>query len=318
MPERAPGLRLDDLVMRTPVLPLVQDSGAIVWVKLEFLQPSGSTKDRFAATALCDALDRGLVAEGGLVIEASSGSTSIALAMMCARLGLRFVAVLPETVSVERVMIIRRLGGEVVPTPAVEGMTGALDRACRLAEQDPSAFLPRQFSNPLNVQAHEMGTGRELLEQVAGPIHAFVAGVGTGGTLAGVGRALRATWPEVALVEARPADGDSLCPSPGIPGIVAGASALLDDTPIAGVIDVCHAEVLDATRTLCRMGLPVGLSSGLNVAAARRLAARLPAGTQVTTVLPDRMERYFSGSLFADLAPGPQCAMACEEVDIAH
>ncbi|MDQ1438949.1 MAG: cysteine synthase [Acidimicrobiaceae bacterium] len=289
------------MILRTPCLPIPQPNGTTVWAKLEFLQPSGSTKDRFAAVVLSQAIESGAVRPGTTVIEASSGSTSIAFAMACARLSLPFVAVVPDSVSDERAMIIRRYGGELVLTPAAQGVATAIATAERLAAEVGDAFLPQQFCNPLNALAHETGTGRELLDQVDGVVHAFVAGVGTGGTLAGVGRALHAANPDVVLAEARPMGGDGACPPLGIPGIVACMSGLLDETDVAWVIPVTEDDALDAARELCRMGLPVGLSSGLNMAASRALAADLPKGSRVATVFPDRMERYFTGTLFADL-----------------
>jgi cysteine synthase A len=291
------------LVTCTPTIPLPAPNGCTVWAKLEYLQPSGSTKDRFAALVLRDAMASGRVGEATTVVEASSGSTSIAFAMACARLGIRFVAVLPENVSDERVMIIRRYGGDVRLTPALDGVPGAIAEAQRLAADDGTAFLPHQFSNPLNALAHEQGTGRELLEQVPQRIAAFVAGVGTGGTLAGAGRALRAAYPDVVVAEARPVADEGLacrlrC---GIPGIVENMSGLLHALQLAEPVCITETAAVEAARELCRAGLPVGLSSGLNVAAARQLSARLPAGSNVATVLPDRMERYFSADLFADL-----------------
>lgn len=292
---------LDEMVLRTPCVPFRQPNGTTVWAKLEYLQPSGSTKDRFTCLALARAMASGEIGPGTTVIEASSGSTSISFAMACARVGLRFVAVLPDNVSDERVMIIRRYGGEVHLTPAAEGVGAAIAAAEQLAAADADAFLPHQFSNPLNAVAHEAGTGRELLEQVDGVVHALVAGVGTGGTLAGVGRAILAANPGLLVAEARPMGSDGACPPPGIPGIVACMSRLLDDIEVAFVIPVTEDDALDAARGLCRAGYPVGLSSGLNMAASCALAADLPPGSQVATVLPDRMERYFSGALFADL-----------------
>jgi cysteine synthase A len=292
---------LAGLVVRTPCVPLAQPNGTTVWAKLEYLQPSGSTKDRFAAAVLGDAIATGALCPGGTVVEASSGSTSIALAMACARIGVPFVAVVPDSVSDERVMMIRRYGGEVVLTAASSGMAGAVQAAeavaARLGGPGIRAFMPRQFSNPLNALAHERGTAAELFEQVDGPIDAFVAGVGTGGTLAGVGRALRRRHPGVVLAEARPGPGSG----PGrIPGIVACMSGLLDQAAVGRVIPVSEPEAVAAARELCARGLPVGLSSGLNMAAACLLSAELPPGSAVATVFPDRMERYFSGPLFAD------------------
>ena len=183
--------RLDALLVATPTVPLDDEgTGCTIWVKLEFLQPSGSTKDRLAAFVLGDAIRQGDIDESTTVVEASSGSTSIALAMACAHLRLRFVAVMPEGVSRERVLIIRRYGGEVELVAG--GPVAAIERAEALGAADPTVFLPRQFANPGNVEAHARGTGPELLRAVGRPLDGFVAGVGTAGTLMGVARAIRA------------------------------------------------------------------------------------------------------------------------------
>jgi cysteine synthase A len=303
--------RLDGLILRTPTVPIEDDaSGCTIWVKLEYLQPSGSTKDRLAAFVLGKAIRSGEIEEGTTVVEASSGSTSIALAMACAQLGLRFVAVMPEGVSSERVLIIRRYGGEV---ELVEGgAAAAIDRTEALAANDASVFLPRQFANPGNVEAHARGTGPELLDAVGRPLDGFVAGVGTAGTLMGVARAIRAAGHDRTRIAAvRPITGDRFAGQPeicaafstGIPGVVENMSTLLDPSAVGleDDLDVADDLALDATRELCALGFPVGLSSGLNLVGARLLATDLGPGHHVATVLCDRMERYFSTGLFDDL-----------------
>lgn len=282
-------------------------TGCTLWLKLEYTLPSGSTKDRVAAAILTDAIGRGLVGPNTTVVEASSGSTSIALAMACAVLGVKFVAVMPAAVSNERVLLIRRYGADVVLTDAGDGMLGALEAADKLAAEDPSVFLCRQFESPLNVHAHRVGTGPELLLQMNGPLHGFVAGVGTGGTLMGVGAALRQAGEPVRIAQVRPTHGAPFTGQPevcgGIPGIVEGFSTLLDPAAIDADDDIVvpDVEAVETARELCAMGLAVGPSSGLNVAGARELARRLGPGHNVATVLCDRMERYFSTSLFDDL-----------------
>lgn len=280
------------------------ETGCTLWLKLEYLLPSGSTKDRVAAAILADGRASGAIGPDTTVVEASSGSTSIALAMACAVLGLRFVAVMPSAVSNERVLLIRRYGAEVV---LAEGMTGALETACDLAARDPRVFLARQFENPVNAEAHRTGTAVELLAQVTGPLHGFVAGVGTGGTLMGVGAALRKAGLDTCIAQVRPTHGAPFEGQPevcgGIPGIVEGFSALLDPAAIGADDDIVVADsvALQTARELCALGLPVGPSSGLNVAGARELARRLGPGHHIATVLCDRMERYFSTALFDDL-----------------
>ena len=299
---------LDRLARPTPTVPLPDDeTGCTLWLKLEYTLPSGSTKDRVAAAVLADGLRTGAITERTTVVEASSGSTSIALAMACAVVGLRFVAVMPEGVSNERVLLIRRYGAEVV---LADGMVGALDRTRAMAEDDADVFLCRQFENPVNAEAHRTGTGPELIAQVDGPIDGFVAGVGTGGTLMGVGAALREAGQSTRIAQVRPGPGVPFAGQPevcgGIPGIVEGFSSLLDPERISADDDIVVSDVdaVHTARELCARGLGVGPSSGLNVAGARALARRLGPGHNVATVLCDRMERYFSTSLFDDLRSG--------------
>lgn len=298
---------LDHLARPTPTVPLAdEETGCTLWLKLEYTLPSGSTKDRVAAAVLRDGLHRGAIGRRTTVVEASSGSTSIALAMACAVLGLRFVAVMPDTVSNERVLLIRRYGAAVV---LADGMLGALDRSAAMAADDPDVFLCRQFENPLNVEAHRTGTAPELLAQVTGPIDGFVAGVGTGGTLMGVGACLREAGRATRIAQVRPGQGTPFAGQPevcgGIPGIVEGFSSLLDRRRIDADDDIVVADVeaIHTARELCARGLAVGPSSGLNVAGARALARRLGPGHNIATVLCDRMERYFSTALFDDLRP---------------
>ncbi|AKT38047.1 PLP-dependent cysteine synthase family protein [Chondromyces crocatus] len=308
MQRRAMKAWLARVTASTPTVPIAdEETGCTLWVKLEHLLPSGSTKDRVASFVLGHAVETGALHDDSLVVEASSGSTSIAFASACAMLGVRFRAVMPGGVSDERVLIIRRYGGEVVLTPAEAGVLGAIEATRRMAAEDPRVFLPRQFENPLNALAHQRHTGPELIAQVGTTIHGFVAGVGTGGTLAGIARALREAGHPVALGRPRPERGVCFEGEPeicgGIPGVVDGLSRLLDD-PLLGPIEdirVTDAEAIRATRELTARGFGVGPSSGLNFAAARHLARRLGPGHDVATVLCDRMERYFSTDLFRDL-----------------
>lgn len=298
---------LDDPRYRqTPVLQLdVPGDDVTVWAKLEYQLPSGSTKDRVASAILGEAICGGELGPDDLVVEASSGSTSISLAMCCASLGLRFRAVMPEGVSRERVLMIGRYGGEVELTRPFSGLRGALERVEQLAEQ--GAFAPRQFANRTNLEAHRGGTGRELIEQVERPLDGFVAGVGTGGTLMGVAHALRDRGSDARVARAVPSAGGACGGDPevssAIPGIVEGFSRLYRPAEVLldGEIVVPDREALETTRELCAQGLPVGPSSGLNYAAAVRLGRELGPGSQVATVFCDRMERYFSTPLFEDL-----------------
>lgn len=291
---------------RTVAVPLPDPaSGCTIWLKLEYLLPSGSTKDRVAAFILAHGVETGAITDDTVVVEASSGSTSIALAMACATLGVRFRAVMPENVSRERALIIKRYGGETVLTPRAAGVLGAIARTREMAADDPRVFLPRQFENPLNARAHERETGPELIQQVGTTIHGFVAGVGTGGTLMGIARALADAGHRTRIARAIPESGAACFAGQpevcgGIPGIVDGLSTILEPALIDEELHVDEREALHAARELCARGFPVGPSSGLNVVAARALARRLGPGKTIATVLCDRMERYFSTSLFDD------------------
>ncbi len=307
-----------------PLVPISLDGSSVpIWCKLEFLHPSGSTKDRIAAYILTKAWREGLLSSGARVIEASSGSTSIALAMVCAQMGLRFTAVMPASVSNERILMIKAYGAEVDLSPAGEGMRGALKRAEELATS-LQAFRPRQFENPDNVAAHRFGTAREILCQIpSGSVDAVVSGVGTGGTLVGLLTGLLDQGCKVIPVAARPvvattdeararagaggAFGEAECCSfsSRIPGVVENLTALYRprEMPDLLEIDIDDELALQTTRALIRKGFPVGPSSGLNFAAALEFQRRCTRPAAIVTVFPDRMERYFSTELFAPSPP---------------
>jgi cysteine synthase A len=277
-----------------------------IWCKLEFLNPSGSTKDRIAHFILEKACRQGQIGPGSTVVEASSGSTSIAMALACAQLGIHFVAVMPEGVSNERSLIIRSFGGKVVFTPKSEGILGALAGAEREAKAR-NAFLPRQFENQDNAAAHRFGTALEIISQIpGGTVDAVVSGVGTGGTLVGLFQGFCDCGCRVTPFAARPISGKSVpdveCSSfsTRIPGVVEGLSQIFRKEALPGLVEleVDDQEALETARQLIRLGFPVGPSSGLNYLAAVQAARQLPEGSQVVTVLPDRMERYFSTELF--------------------
>jgi cysteine synthase len=282
-------------------------TGCTLWFKLDYLLPSGCTKDRMATSIVAHAIACGEVSPDTVVAEASSGSTSIALSMVCATVGVRFRAYMPKTVSGERVLMIRRLGGEVVLTPAEQAMQGAVTAMLEDSGTEADFYAARQFENPRNVFAHQHSTGPELIQQVGGRLDGFVAGVGTGGTLMGVAHALRDHGYDTVVARAQPTgafttQGDREVVG-GIPGVVDGMSKLLDPEAVglADPVLVPEREAIATAREFGRRGLGVGPSSGLNIAAARRLAARLGPGHHVGTVLPDRMERYFSTELFDDV-----------------
>ena len=297
------------LPLETPTIPFEDEqTGCTLWLKLDYLLPSGCTKDRMATNIVAYAIASGEVSPSTVVVEASSGSTSIALSMVCATVGVPFRAYMPKTVSGERVLMIRRLGGEVVLTGAEQGMDGAVAAMVHDLGAEPDLYAARQFENPRNVFAHQHSTGPELIQQIGVRLDGFVAGVGTGGTLMGVAHALRDHGYGTIIAEALPtatftAEGEREFVG-GIPGVVAGMSRLLDPEAVGleDAVLVPEPEAMATAREFGRRGLGIGPSSGLNIAAARRLAARLGPGHHVGTILPDRMERYFSTALFDDVA----------------
>jgi cysteine synthase A len=299
----------------TPLLEVrLDDVSPAIWCKLEYLNPSGSTKDRIAAHILSKAWRRGVVGPGTLVCEASSGSTSIAMAMVCAQLGLRFIAVMPSGVSNERVLMIKAFGGEVRLSPAERGILGSIALSEQIANEQ-GAFLPRQFENPDNAEAHRYNTAREILTEIPGRnVDVVISGVGTGGTLVGLYLGCRDAGCDPTPVFACPVkvEGDptyehgcfahaECCSfSPAVPGVMDGMSKIFADADLPGLmkIEVEDRRALEVTRRLIRRGFPVGPSSGLNMAAAIEAVKQLPPGSTAVTVFPDRMERYFSTPLF--------------------
>jgi cysteine synthase A len=287
----------------------LDDGGPTIWCKLEFLNPSGSTKDRIATYILSKALRRGEIAPGGTVVEASSGSTSIAMALAAAQLGIRFVAVMPEGVSQERRMIIESYGGEVVFSPRGDGIKGALVGAAHEAVER-RGFAPLQFSNPDNPGAHRYRTAHEIIAQIPGGcVDAVVSGVGTGGTLVGLYQGFADFGCSAIPFAARPVigtalDGAECCSFSGrIPGVADGLSAIYAAFQSVShdlvELDIADEQAIEITRALIRKGFPVGPSSGLNYRAAMIAATRLGPEAHIVTVFPDRMERYFSTELFA-------------------
>lgn len=265
--------------------------------KCEFKNPGGSVKDRPALAMILDAERRGLLGEGSVVVEATSGNTGISLAMIAAVRGHRCILVMPEDMSVERRYILRAYGAQIELTPAQRGMAGAVERAREIASQHPGAFLPSQFENLANPESHATSTALEILEQLEGKIAAFVAGVGTGGTLTGVARVLKERVPGVQIVAVEPAQSPVL--SGGRPGLhgIQGLGAgfvpkILDRSLIDEVITVGDVAAEKAAQRLAQTeGLLSGPSSGANVHAASAVADRLPAGN-VVTILCDSGERY--------------------------
>ena len=302
----------------TPLVPVRIDHDLPpIWCKLEFLNPSGSTKDRIARHILDKARRRGIISHGSTVVEASSGSTSIALALACAQMGFKFVAYIPDTATSERSLMIQAYGGEVRRVGG--GMSDVLQSAEDAAEAN-GWFHTRQFANPDNVEAHRLWTGPEILSQIPGScVDVVVSGVGTGGTLQGLYEAFDSAGCGVKPVAAIPAENEvfggnieccSFKFSSDVPGVVDGVSKLFHDwSETEGAADLTRVEVgdcecLELTRRLWALGFPVGPSSGLNLGAAMIAAQGVAADARIVTVFPDRMERYFSHKVFGKFRDG--------------
>jgi cysteine synthase A len=287
-----------DLIGNTPLLRLKSER---IYAKAEFLNPGGSIKDRIALAMLEAAERDGRLRGDSIIVEPTSGNTGIGVALIGGLKGYKVRIVMPQGMSEERKKIIRALGAELVLTPDEESIDGAVQRVRDMAAADSRVFVPQQFENPENPRCHYEGTARELWRQMGGDIDCFVAGVGSGGTLQGVGRFLREHKPGVRLVAVEPKNASALLGhEPGlhqIQGIGDGfIPAVLDVSLVDEVIEVTDEDAIATTRQLSReLGLLVGISSGANVWAARQLANRV-AGN-IATVLPDRAERYFSTAL---------------------
>jgi cysteine synthase A len=310
------GLRAEvvvSLIGNTPLVPLrFEPEGVTIYAKCEFLNPSGSIKDRLAKTVLLDARQRGLLRPDSIILECSSGNTGIALAMVGAALGHHVTILMSAGASEERRLLIRQLGAELILFDSGGAYQTGIEISRRMAAEDSRYFLTRQFDNPLNVEDHEFGTGLEILRQMGGPIDAFVSGFGTGGTLAGCGKAIKHRWPNARIMAMEPAEHALLageCPCCHfIEGVADGfIPPLLRDAPIDGEIKIRSADAQAmAVRLQRQFGLLVGTSSGANVAAALSLAGELGPQARVVTLLCDRAERYFSTRLFREAAsPAP-------------
>ena len=287
-----------DLIGNTPVLKL---NGERIFAKAEFLNPGGSIKDRVALSMLEGAERDGRLKPDSIIVEPTSGNTGIGLALVGRMKGYRVRIVMPEGMSVERKKLIRALGAELVLTPDEKSLPGAVERARQIAADDPQVFIPQQFENPDNPRVHYEETAHELWRQMTGDIACFVAGVGSGGTLQGIGKFLKEHKPDVKIVAVEPKNVSALLGhEPGlhqIQGIGDGfIPAVLDVSLVDDVIEVTDEDAIETTRQLgADNGLLVGISSGANVWAARQLAKRIEGN--IATVLPDRAERYFSTAL---------------------
>jgi cysteine synthase A len=292
-----------DLVGRTPLVRLRRfgpDGGAEIVAKLEAFNPGGSAKDRVALHMIELAEARGLLRPGGTVFEGTSGNTGIGLAMVCAARGYRCVLVMPDSMSLERIYLLQRLGAEVVLTPAKLDLAGAIARAGELAKKTPGSFWPRQFENDANPDIHAATSARELLEATEGRIDALVAGVGTGGTITGIGRVLRDACPGVRIVAVEPASSAVLSGERAgrhkIQGIGAGfVPPVLDRSVIDEVARVTDEEAFEGMKRLGVLeGINAGISAGAAAHAAVEVARRLGAGKRVVAIFADAGERYLS------------------------
>lgn len=293
------------LIGNTPIVPLrFEEEGITIHAKCEFLNPSGSIKDRFAKAALTDAEARGELREGSRILEVSSGNTGIAMSMIGAAMGYPVTILMSKGASEERRLLIRQLGAELILFESAGRYQTGIEMSWEMAEKDARYFLPRQFQNPINVEDHEHFTGAEIIRQIGGPIDAFVTGFGTGGTLGGCGKAIKKRWPQTKIYAMEPAEQALLAGEMPCCHLIEGVAdgfipELLREAPLDG-----HREVtsLNAVRMAQRLhreyGLLVGSSSGANVFAALEIARELGPEATVVTLLCDRAERYFSTPLF--------------------
>ncbi|KAF1293870.1 cysteine synthase A [Candidatus Enterococcus leclercqii] len=297
-----------DLVGKTPIVKLqhsVPEGSADVYVKLEYFNPGSSVKDRIALAMIEKAEQEGKLQPGGTIIEPTSGNTGIGLSLVGAAKGYKVVIVMPDTMSVERRKLMRAYGAELILTPGAEGITGSINKAKALAKEN-GWYLPLQFENPENPLIHEETTGKEIIETFEGDtLDAFVAGIGTGGTITGAGRALRKAYPEIKIYGVEPAESAVLeGGKPGPHKIQGIGTGFVPDTLDTGIYDeavaVASEDALETARQIGQKeGLLVGISSGAAISAALKVAAKLGAGKKVLAIVPDNGERYLSTVLYA-------------------
>lgn len=303
---------IEQLIGKTPLLELTQlekkyNLQAKLLAKVEFMNPGGSAKDRVAKAMIEDAEEKGLLKEGATIIEPTSGNTGIGLAVMAAAKGYRAMIVMPETMSMERRMLMKAFGAELVLSPGAKGMSGAIEKAEELNKEIPNSFIPGQFDNVANPKAHYETTGPEIYEDTEGKVDIFVSGIGTGGTITGVGKYLKEKNPNVQVVAVEPAKSPLLSKGiagpHGIQGIGANFVPTILNTEIYDeIITVENEEAFEAGREIAKTeGLLVGISSGAAIVAGKKLAQRPEnAGKNIVVFLPDTGERYLSTTMFTE------------------
>ncbi|MHC5217644.1 cysteine synthase A [Enterococcus sp. LJL128] len=296
-----------ELIGKTPIVQLqriVPEEAAEVYVKLEFFNPGGSVKDRIALSMIEQAEKDGKLSEGGTIVEPTSGNTGVGLAMVGAAKGYKVIIVMPDTMSVERRQLIQAYGAELILTPGAEGMKGAIAKATELAEQN-GYFMPLQFENPANPAIHEKTTGKEISDAFADAgLDAFVAGIGTGGTITGVGHELKQIYSDIKVIAVEPTESPVLeGGAPGshkIQGIGAGfIPKVLDVAVYDDILAISSDDAMETARQAAeKEGLLVGISAGAAIKAAIETAKKLGKGKKVLTVIPDNGERYLSTALY--------------------
>ncbi len=296
-----------ELIGDTPMVKLnrlVDENCAEVLVKLEYFNPGSSVKDRIALNMIEKAESEGKLKKGSIIVEPTSGNTGIGLAMVGTAKGYKVVLIMPDTMSVERRNLLKAYGAELILTPGEKGMKGAIDKAVELVKENDNYFMPQQFENPYNPEKHMETTGVEILEQVDGKIDAFIAGVGTGGTITGTGRVLKGKIANIKIIAVEPDSSPVLSggnPSPHkIQGIGAGfIPEILDMSIIDEIEKVKDEDAINMAKSLAREeGLLLGISSGAAIFAALKIAKELGKGKRVVVIAPDSGERYLSTGIF--------------------